>query len=103
MIEEQVLNATKTLMTEEIIPNVTLQLNEAIQTAVGMAEERYAQKITVLEDSIASKDTEIGLLKQRLNVTLESFTRCSNNFSLIISLLLSGFGDQSHFQCSERT
>ena len=77
LIQEQVLNATKAFMTEEIIPDVTLQINDVIQTAMAAVEKRVAQeiaglnqKVTLLQGSIASKDTEIGQLKQRLNVTL---------------------------------
>ena len=66
-------------MTEEIIPDVTLQINDVIQTAMAAVEKRVAQeiaglnqKVTLLQGSISSKDTEIGQLKQRLNVILQS-------------------------------
>ena len=75
MIEEHVLNATKNLLADEILPEVTLQ----IETEVATAENRLTQeveglkglisglakKVTVLEVSVASKDTEIRELKQR--------------------------------------
>jgi len=82
LIEEHVLNATRDLLADEILPEVTLQ----IETEVATAENRLTQnveglisglaqkvtalegKVTVLEGSIASKDAEIGELKQRLNV-----------------------------------
>ena len=57
--------------------------NEAIQAA----EERLAQKI---EDSIASKDAEIALLKQRLNVILLIYKvsqQVPNNFIAIFQVL----------------
>ena len=73
------MNATKAFMTEEIIPDVTLQINDVIQTAMAAVEKRVAQeiaglnqKVTLLQGSISSKDTEIGQLKQRLNVILQS-------------------------------
>ena len=73
------MNATKAFMTEEIIPDVTLQINDVIQTAMAAVEKRVAQeiaglnqKVTWLQGSISSKDTEIGQLKQRLNVILQS-------------------------------
>ena len=79
LIQEQVLDATKALMTEEIIPDVTLQINDVIQTAMAAVEKRVAQeiaglnqKVTLLQGYISSKDTEIGQLKQRLNVILQS-------------------------------
>ena len=56
--------------------------NEAIQAA----EERLAQKI---EDSIASKDAEIALLKQRLNVILLIYKvsqQVPNNFIAIFQV-----------------
>ena len=66
-------------MTEEIIPDVTLQINDVIQTAMAAVEKRVAQeiaglnqKVTLLQGYISSKDTEIGQLKQRLNVILQS-------------------------------
>ena len=68
LIEEHVLNATKTLLTDEFIPDVTLLINDAIQTAVAMAEKRVAQEIEGLKVSIASKDAKIDQLEQRLNV-----------------------------------
>ena len=73
------MNATKAFMTEEIIPDVTLQINDVIQTAMAAVEKRVAQeiaglnqKVTLLQGYISSKDTEIGQLKQRLNVILQS-------------------------------
>ena len=54
--------------------------NEAIQAA----EERLAQKI---EDSIASKDAEIALLKQRLNVIYKVSQQVPNNFIAIFQVL----------------
>ena len=68
MIEEHVLNSTKTLLADELIPDVTLQINVAIQTAVAMAEKRVAQEIEGLKVSIASKDAKIEKLEQRVNV-----------------------------------
>ena len=78
MIEEHVLNATKILLTDKFIPEVTLQ----IETEVGTAENRLTQeieglkrlisglvqKVTGLEDSITSKDAKIDQLERQLNV-----------------------------------
>ena len=86
LIEENIINATKTLLTDEIFPNV----NDAIETEAskltGLINEKDAkvetlekrmahekeefkglikglvQKVTGLERSISSKDTEIAQL-----------------------------------------
>ena len=76
MIEEHVLNATKNLLADEILPEVNLQ----IETEVATAENRLTQnveglisdlvqKVIGLEETIASKDTKISHLEQRLNVS----------------------------------
>ena len=93
LIEESIINATKSLLTDEIFPNV----NDAIQTEAskltGLINEKDAkvetlekrmahekeefkglikglvQKVTGLEESIASKDTENAQLKEQLNVS----------------------------------
>ena len=61
MIEEQVLNATKNLLADEMI-EVTLQFDSKVATAEN--------RLTALEVSIASKDTDISQLKQRFEVSI---------------------------------
>ena len=82
LIEEQVLNATKNLLADEIIPEVNLQM----VTEVATVETRLTQevdglkelisglgkKVSVLEGSIDSKDTEIDQLKQRFEGFIDS-------------------------------
>jgi len=75
LIEEHVLNATKNLFADEIIPGVTLQIETKVATAVtqeveGLKElvSGLVQKVTGLEETIALKDTKISQLEQRLNV-----------------------------------
>jgi len=73
LIEEHVLNATKSLLADEIIPEVTLQFETEVATAENRLTQNVeelisglAQKVTALEVSVASKDSEINQLKQRV-------------------------------------
>jgi len=72
LIEEHVLNATKNLLTDEFIPEVTLQFDSKVATAENRVTQTVeglisglAQKVSGLEQSMASKDTEISQLKQQ--------------------------------------
>ena len=88
LIEESVLNATKNLLTDEIVPvqtevaTLTGLVNEksakidGFEQLITTMEKRMTQEneelkgfIGGLEQSMALKDTEIANLKQKLNVS----------------------------------
>ena len=81
MIEETIINATKSLLTDEIVPvqtevaRLTGLINEK-DTKMATIEKRMTQEIEGLKgligglvQSMALKDTENAQLKQRLNVS----------------------------------
>ena len=82
LIEEQVLNATKNLLADEIIPEVNLKMVTEVATVEtwltqevdGLKEliSGLGKKVSVLEGSIDSKDTEIDQLKQRFEGFIDS-------------------------------
>ena len=81
MIEETIINATKSLLTDEIVPvqtevaRLTGLINEK-DAKMATIEKRMTQEIEGLKgligglvQSMALKDTENAQLKQRLNVS----------------------------------
>ena len=86
---QDTLSATKSLLTDEIFPNV----NDAIQTEVATAENRLTglnlfinqlqeelkglvQKVAGLEQKVAGLETENAQLKQRLDGLDVSYRLC---------------------------
>ena len=74
MIEEQLMNATKNLLTEELLPQVSLKLNDDMEELINAKDAkitRLEDKVEQLEGHNDAKDVKIKRLDDKVELLEE--------------------------------
>ena len=79
MIEEQLMNATKNLLTEELLPQVSLKLNDDMEELINAKDA----KITRLEDKVEQLEGHNDAKEVKINRLLEHNIRLQQQVDVI--------------------